>query len=144
MTCTCTSCCYSNTSGATSEAGTATLPEYLSSPSILSGVHATRSLILCLMFCLSVFVLLTFYCGHCDVSPSWNYGIWLPLFISSNSSWTYGYIWCRLERDIICLQTMNIVTQILGYGRMLWLYQISKYRGTVYSQTHLTSFYISM
>jgi len=35
-----------------------TLPEHLSSPSVFSGVRVTRSLVLCVMFCRSLFVLL--------------------------------------------------------------------------------------
>jgi len=35
---------------ATSGAGTVTLPEHLSSPLVFSGVHVTRSLVLCVCF----------------------------------------------------------------------------------------------
>ena len=38
-----------------------TLPEHLSSPPIFSGVRVTRSLVLCVMFCWSLFVLLYFF-----------------------------------------------------------------------------------
>jgi uncharacterized membrane protein len=34
------------------------LPEHLSSPSVFSGVRVTRSFVLCVMFCRSLFVLL--------------------------------------------------------------------------------------
>ena len=47
-----------------------TLPEHMSSPPVFSGVHVTRSLVLCVCFvdrCLSVF---TFSFGHCIVCPS--------------------------------------------------------------------------
>jgi len=37
-----------------------TLPEHLSLPPIFSGVHVTRPLVLCVMFCRSLFVLLCF------------------------------------------------------------------------------------
>ena len=78
-----------------------TLPEHLSSPPVFSGVHVTRSLVLCLMFCRSLFVLLSFFfwplcclfffdirilitslvsCGHCVVCSSSIYGFWLPLW----------------------------------------------------------------
>jgi hypothetical protein len=57
-----------------------TLPEYLSSPPVFSGVRVTRSLVLyvcfvdrCLSFC-------TFSFGHCVVSSSSIYGFWLPLW----------------------------------------------------------------
>jgi hypothetical protein len=78
-----------------------TLPEHLSSPPVFSGVHVTRSLVLCLMFCRSLFVLLSFFfwplcclfffdirimitslvsCVHCVVCSSSIYGFWLPPF----------------------------------------------------------------
>ena len=68
-----------------------TLPEHLSSLPILSGVRITRSLVLCVMFCRSLFFLLSFFfwplcylsfCllaivlsvllsfGHCVICPS--------------------------------------------------------------------------
>jgi hypothetical protein len=37
-----------------------TLPEHLSSPAVFSGVRITRSLVLCVMFCRSPFVLFLF------------------------------------------------------------------------------------
>ena len=37
------------------------LPEHLSSPPVFSGVYVTRSLVLCVMFCRSLFVLLSFF-----------------------------------------------------------------------------------
>ena len=38
-----------------------TLPEHLSSSPVFSGVRVTRSLVLCVMFCRSLFVLSSFY-----------------------------------------------------------------------------------
>jgi len=38
-----------------------TLPEHLSSPPVFSGVRVTRSLVLCVVFCRSLFVLLYFF-----------------------------------------------------------------------------------
>jgi hypothetical protein len=51
----------SNTMGATCGAGTATPPEHLSLPLVFSGVHVTQSLVLCVIFCRSLFVLLFFF-----------------------------------------------------------------------------------
>jgi len=42
-------------------AGTVTLPEHLSSPAVFSGIRVALSLVLCLMFCRSLFVLLCFF-----------------------------------------------------------------------------------
>ena len=39
-----------------------TLQKHLSSPSVFSGVHVTRSLVLFACFCRSLFVLLSFFC----------------------------------------------------------------------------------
>ena len=50
-----------NTTGATCGAGTATLPEDLSSLSVLSGVRIVRSLVFCVKFCRSMFVFLSFF-----------------------------------------------------------------------------------
>ena len=61
-------------------AGTAVIPEHMSSPPVFSGVRGTRSLVLyvcfvnrCLSFC-------TFSFGHCVVCPSSIYEFWLPLW----------------------------------------------------------------
>ena len=52
------------------------LPEHLRSLQVFSGVRVTRSLVLCIVFCGSLFVLFLF--DHCVVCPS-IYGFW-PLF----------------------------------------------------------------
>ena len=58
-----------------------TLPKHMSSPSVFGGVHVIRSLVLCVCFCRSSFVLLFFFSvGHCDVCPSFIYVFWLPLW----------------------------------------------------------------
>jgi hypothetical protein len=47
----------SNMTGASSWTGTTPLPKHMSSPPVFSGVHVTRSLVLYVMFCRSLFVL---------------------------------------------------------------------------------------
>ena len=37
---------------------------------VFNGVHVARTLVFCVMFCRSLFVLLYFYFGHCVVCPS--------------------------------------------------------------------------
>ena len=54
-------CNQSNTTGTTSGAGTATPPEHLRSPPVFSWVRVSRSLVLCVMFCILLFVLLSFF-----------------------------------------------------------------------------------
>ena len=43
-----------------------TLPEHLSSPDF-SGIRAAQTLVFCVVFCISLFVLLLFCFGHCVV-----------------------------------------------------------------------------
>ena len=46
-----------------------TRPVRLSSPPLFSGIHVTRSLVFCVMFCGSLFVLLSFFFWpFCDLS----------------------------------------------------------------------------
>ena len=52
-----------------------TIPEHLNSPTVFSGVRVTRTLDFCVVFCRSLFVLLSFFFGHCVV-----YRFWLPLW----------------------------------------------------------------
>jgi hypothetical protein len=40
---------------------------------VFSGVHVARSLVFCVMFCRWLFVLLSFFFGHCVVCPSSSY-----------------------------------------------------------------------
>ena len=58
-----------------------TLPEYTSSPPVLSGVPVTRSLILCVCFVDRCLSFCTFSFGYCVVCSSSMYGIWLPIGI---------------------------------------------------------------
>ena len=65
-----------------------TLPEHLSSPPVFSGVRVTRSIVLYVMFCRSLFVLLYFFfwplcCLFFDIR------ILITLLVSSNSSYMY-------------------------------------------------------
>ena len=62
-----------------------TLPEYLSSLLVFSGVRVTRSFVLCVCFVDRCLSLCTFSFGHCVVCSSSMYEFWLPLLVSSNS-----------------------------------------------------------
>jgi hypothetical protein len=57
-----------------------TIPEHLSSPPLFSGVHATRSLVLCVCFVNHCLSFCTFSFGHCVVCSSSIYRFWLPPF----------------------------------------------------------------
>ena len=64
-----------------------TFPDHLSSPQVFSGVRVARSLVLCVMFCRSLFVLLSlFFCPLCYLSflDLW---ILITALVSSNSSY---------------------------------------------------------
>ena len=67
-----------------------TLSEHLCSPSVLSEIHVTTIFSFMCMFCRSLFVLLSFFVGHCVVCLSCIYhlGILITPLISSN----YSYI----------------------------------------------------
>ena len=57
-----------------------TLPEHLSSPSVLSGVRVTQSLVLCVCFVDRCLSFCPFAFGHCVVCSSSIDGFWLPLW----------------------------------------------------------------
>ena len=54
-----------------------TLPEHLTSSLVFSRVRVARSLIFCVMFCRSLFVIFLF--SHCIICTL-IYGLWLPLW----------------------------------------------------------------
>ena len=57
------------------------LSENLNSPSVFSKVHVGRSLVFCVVFCRSLFVLLSYFSfGHCIVCLSSIYGFRLHLW----------------------------------------------------------------
>ena len=65
----------SDTTGDISEQELPTLPEHLSSTSLFSGVRVAQSLVFCVVFCRSLFVLLSFFhFSHCIVCPSLTCG----------------------------------------------------------------------
>ena len=58
-----------------------TLPEYVSSTAMFSGVHVARSLVFCVMFCWSLFVFFLFFSfENWIVCPSSIYGFWFPVW----------------------------------------------------------------
>jgi len=81
---------YINSTGATSEAGTTTLPEHLSSSPIFNGVRVTQTLILCVCFVEYCLSFCPFSFGHCVVYSSsitdydYSFGIF-NLFIANFS-----------------------------------------------------------
>jgi hypothetical protein len=77
------------------------LPEHLSSFPVFSGVLVARSLVVCVAFCRSFFVL---FLGHCNVSPS-IYGFWLPLWY---------LLWSTLPWFTLVSIVVNIALIYLG------------------------------
>ena len=55
-----------------------TIPEHLSTLPVYCGVRFARSLVFCVVFCRSLFVLFLF--GHCGVCTSLSYGFWMSLW----------------------------------------------------------------
>jgi hypothetical protein len=70
-----------------------TLPEHMSSTPVFSGVHITRSLVVCVCFVYRCLSFCTFSFGHCVVCSSSIYGFWLPLWYLQSSlqmiKWQY-------------------------------------------------------
>ena len=58
------------------------------------GIRVARSLVFCVVFCRSLFVLLSFFC-HCVVSPSIEF--WEPLW----------YLHTLLTHIVVCVYTMK-------------------------------------
>ena len=63
-----------------------TLPDHLSSPPVFRAVRVTRSLVLCVMFCRSLFVLLFFYFWPLCCPSFFDLWIMITPLVSSNSS----------------------------------------------------------
>ena len=93
-----------------------TLPEYLNSPSVFSGVRVTRSLVLyvcfvdrCLSFC-------TFSFGHYVVCSSSIYGFWLPLcYLQSLLSGTESFCNKRfLLQYVFLIQNVSATVCVSG------------------------------
>ena len=72
-------CNQSNKTDATNAAGTATSPEYTSSPPIFSWVRVARSLVLCVVFCRSLSFF--FWSSSC---LSFDLRLLITAFVSSN------------------------------------------------------------
>ena len=65
-----------------------TPPELPSSPPVFSGIHVTRSYVLCLCFVDRCLSFCTFSFGHYVVCSSSIYGFWLPLWYLQTLLWT--------------------------------------------------------
>jgi hypothetical protein len=60
-----------------------TFPVHLSSSLVLSGIRVAQFLLLCVMFCRTLFLILSWFFlsfGYCIVYPLSIYGFWLPIF----------------------------------------------------------------
>ena len=66
-----------------------TLPEHRSSPPVFSGVDVTRSLVLCLVFCRSLFVLLFFF----DWPLCCLFFLDIRILIAPLVSWNSSFFW---------------------------------------------------
>ena len=85
-----------------------TLPEHLSSPPLFSGIHVTRSIVLCTCICFvdRCFFFCTFSFGHCVVCFSTIYEFWLPLW----------YLQTLLFTKVLTYRGFKIIT-----FKFLWL-----------------------
>ena len=85
-----------------------TLPEYMSSPPVFSGVRVTRSVVLCACFVDRCSSLCTFSFGHCVVCSSSIYGFWLPLWYFQTLfihwlPWIRLFCWKNILISINCV-----------------------------------------
>ena len=76
-----------------------TIPKHLRLPLICCVVRVVHSLVFCVVFCRSLFVLLSFI-GHCIVCPSSFYGFW-------SSFWYLQTFLC-----IIYLYQIRVITKL--------------------------------
>jgi hypothetical protein len=91
-----------------------TLPDHLSSPPVFSGVRVARSVVFCVVFCRSLFVLLAIVLSVLRFTDSdYPFGIFklfLQFFVVKSWRkllWFWGVIRYHKEGSIICL-TKNI------------------------------------
>jgi len=84
-----------------------------------SGVRVALSLVFCVMFCRSLFVL--FSCGHCIVCPSSIYGFWLPLWylqnflsILENKKWPVMFVFLHTCTSDEFLQSSKLPNYLLS------------------------------
>jgi hypothetical protein len=77
---------------------TAVLPEHLSSPTVLSGVGVTRSLILCVCLVDRCLSFCTFSFGH--FSSIYEFWSWLPLWYLVGSSCSTSEV--RAAQSLVC------------------------------------------
>jgi hypothetical protein len=108
---------YHQLTGATSEAGTDTLPGHLSSPLVVSGVRVTRSLVLCVCFinhCLSI---CTFSFGHCIVCSSSIYRFWLSLWYLQTRLDLKGISSCFTSGTRQLMVYLNVMIDTLIFHR---------------------------
>ena len=80
----------SNTTGATSGAGTAYTSRAPEFTTVFSGVRVSRSLVLCVMVCRSLFVLLYFFIWSLGCLSFFDLRILIIPVVSSNSSWIHN------------------------------------------------------
>ena len=95
-----------------------TFPDHPSSPPIYRGVRVALYLVFCIVFCRSMFVLLSIFFSHFVVCPS-IYGIWLPLwYLQTLLILLFVFFWplCDLSFfDLRLLITFGIFKLFLSY-----------------------------
>jgi hypothetical protein len=79
-----------------------TLQEHLRSSLVFSGVRVAWSLVFCVMFCRSLFVVSPFSFGHCVVYPL-IYSFWLPLCYLQTFFKQRPPVYCQYFNVIILL-----------------------------------------
>ena len=107
----------SNTTGTTTGTGTVFSSGTHEFTPVFSRIHVTRSLVLCVMFCRSLFVLLSFVFWPLCCLFFFDLRILVTLLVSSISSWRSivlldVFVW------LCVLPTLFYTTYVLSYGML--------------------------
>ena len=108
--------------------------------SVFSGVRVTRSLLLCVLFCRSLFVLLSFFFWPWCCLSFFDLRILITHLVSSNSSWNHTWQQCLLDYPLKSLITtlvssnssylvcVNHVIPMSWYHSMLYIHILYHFR----------------
>ena len=111
-------CNKSNTTGTTNGVETADPSGAREFTPVFGGIHIAQSLVLCVVFCISLFVILSFCFRHWIVCPSSMFGFWLYLWYLQT---LYVLINSKLngtEVSLYCIVKIIFILFILQYLKL--------------------------
>ena len=90
-----------------------TIPQHLSSPPVFTGVRAAQSLVFCVVFCRSLFVLLVFFCWPLCCLSFVDLQIMITPLVSSNSSCNISwYISYDIKQASISYSVLEVINGV--------------------------------